>query len=647
MPKLTAQESTSIWLKEIILENFMSYEYARIPLKQGLNLISGPNGAGKSSILLAISVALGQIYTERSKRLRDLIRRGEEIARITLVFDNEETNGRRPISFSDADTFMLSRYLRNDGNYWWEADYKQISYEEVARLFKGFGLDPNNMLIIMHQNTMEQFCLTAPQEKLKLLEEAVGFSAYREKVIEAKHRLESIISEDESISELLGRAKESLGYWKEMHEKYLLREELEERRSWLKREAIWARVIKQEVALQMLEERLKVKEHSLESNLVEMEDTKEKIKTWRKKLDSWKINSKESFYELLHLEKEETRFESLIEHLKENERIFRGLGKNEGVEKIGERLKEALKRKKELKKEINKIQSELGAFERSQESDLESYISYRVKEEVMRFKRDMLEADIKTIKVEMEKVNQKLADLLPQKKKAGERIETERKQSEIENEMSLVGAKIEALGEIPEETEEIYSNYSRLFEELKEKSKIVAANKREGLKELDARKKIWRKAITDLLDSINSSFQQILSGIGASGLARLVDVEDGDGDGAEDIENAGLELFVGFSGSPPVLFDYYTQSGGEKTASVMAFLLSIQQLLRSPFRAVDEFDLHMDPRNREEIYKMMISSMKESECLLITPSQLTVTDPSVHIIVVQKAYGKSGVREVK
>ncbi len=625
----------------------MSYEYARIPLKPGLNLISGPNGAGKSSILLAISVALGQIYTERSKRLRDLIRRGEEIARITLVFDNEETNGRRPISFSDADTFMLSRYLKNDGNYWWEADYKQISYEEVARLFKGFGLDPNNMLIIMHQNTMEQFCLTAPQEKLKLLEEAVGFSAYREKVIEAKHRLESIISEDESISELLGRAKESLGYWKEMHEKYLLREELEERRSWLKREAIWARVIKQEVALQMLEERLKVKEHSLESNLVEMEDTKEKIKTWRKKLDSWKINSKESFYELLHLEKEETRFESLIEHLKENERIFRGLGKNEGVEKIGERLKEALKRKKELKKEINKIQSELGAFERSQESDLESYISYRVKEEVMRFKRDMLEADIKTIKVEMEKVNQKLADLLPQKKKAGERIETERKQSEIENEMSLVGAKIEALGEIPEETEEIYSNYSRLFEELKEKSKIVAANKREGLKELDARKKIWRKAITDLLDSINSSFQQILSGIGASGLARLVDVEDGDGDGAEDIENAGLELFVGFSGSPPVLFDYYTQSGGEKTASVMAFLLSIQQLLRSPFRAVDEFDLHMDPRNREEIYKMMISSMKESECLLITPSQLTVTDPSVHIIVVQKAYGKSGVREVK
>ena len=643
MPKLTLKEgaSASIWLKEIILENFMSYEYARIPLKPGLNLISGPNGAGKSSILVAISVALGQIYTERSKRLRDLIRRGTEIARITLVFDNKEENGRRPIGVSDADAFMLSRYLRNDGHYWWEADYRHISYEEVTRLFKGFGLDPNNMLIIMHQNTMEQFSLMTPQEKLKLLEEAVGFRAYREKVIEARHRLESLISEDESITELLGRAKESLGYWKEMHEKYLLREELEERRSWLKREAIWARVIKQETALKKLEEQLNIKEHALESNGAELEETKEEIKAWREKLDSWKTNSKESFYVLLHLEKEERGIEALIEHLRENEQIFSELGKHEEVARIRERQQEADKRMKELNEEIRRMQSKLCGFEQSMESNIEAYITYRVKEEVLKFKKDMLKVDVQTIKKEMETVSQKLMELQPLKGRAGERIETERKQSDIENELSIVGVKIEALGEIPEETEEIYSNYSKLFEELKEKSKIVAANKREGLKELDERRKTWRKAITELLGSINSSFQQILSGIGATGLARLVNVEDGD------IEDEGLELYVGFRGSQPVLFDYYTQSGGEKTASIMAFLLSIQQMLKSPFRAVDEFDLHMDPRNREEIYKMMLSSMQGSECLLITPGQLTVIDPGVHIIVVQKAYGKSSIREVK
>lgn len=640
MPKSTDSEP-DIWLKEIILENFMSYEYARIPLKQGLNLISGPNGAGKSSILLAISVALGQIYTERSRRLRDLIRRGKELGRITLVFDNEAKNGKRPISFSDADTFLLSRYLKNDGNYWWEADYKQVSYEEVARLFQGFGLDPNNMLIIMHQNTMEQFCLTSPQEKLKLLEDAVGFGSYRAKVVEAKNRLESIISEDESISELLGRAEESLGYWKEMHEKYMQRDELEERRKWLKREAIWVRVIKQEAASKQLEERLKVKEYALVSSSEEMEDTREKINQWREKLDSWKINSKEHFYELLHLEKEEAIFVLSTDHLREKEQMLRELGKKEEAAELKERQKEIDIRAKELKEAIKKVQSGLGAIDRSLESNLDEYITYRVKEEVLKFKRGMLETDIKAIKSELEKANQKLADLASLKKKVGERIDTERKQSEIENELNLVAARIDALGEIPEETEEIYSNYSKLFDELKEKSEIVASNKREGLKELESRRKIWRKAITDLLDSINASFKQILAGISATGLARVVNTEGGD------LENAGLELFVGFKGSPPVLFDYYTQSGGEKTSLIMAFLLAIQQLLRSPFRAVDEFDIHMDPRNREEIYKMMISSMKESECLLITPSQLSVTDPSVHVIVVQKAYGKSGVSEVR
>jgi len=619
MSKFTPPEpGTSIWLKEIILENFMSYEYARIPLKPGLNLISGPNGAGKSSILLAISVALGQIYTERGKRLRDLIRRGNDIARITLVFDNAETNGKRPISFSESETFMLSRYLRHDGHYWWEADYRQMSYEEVTRLFRSFGIDPNNILIIMHQGTMEQFSMTTPQEKLKLLEAAVGFAGYREKVLEARHRLESIISEDESISELLGRAEESLGYWKAMHEKYQQRAQLQSQREWLKRELIWARISRHERALQALEAQLETKRHALESNAAETEETRKQIEAWRAKLDAWQLESRAAFYELLHHEKERARVEALTEYQHDAEERLKALGES-----------------------IQTAQSRLGALERSLEPTINSYISFRVKQEVLQFKRDQLEADIKVIVAEREQVTQKLLELVPQQRKAGERIETERKQSEIENEIGLVVAKIEALGEIPEETEEIYANYSKVFAELQEKAKIVAANKRAGLKELEERRKIWKKTIAELLDASTENFQRILASIGATGTARLVNVEDGD------IENAGLELYVGFRGSQPVLFDYYTQSGGERSASIMAFLLSIQQMLKSPFRAVDEFDLHMDPRNREEIYKMMLSAMQGSECLLITPSQITVTDPSVHVIVVQKAYGKSSVREVK
>ncbi|MCP8321970.1 MAG: AAA family ATPase, partial [archaeon] len=126
-------------MDEVILENFMSYEYARIPLKPGLNIICGPNGSGKSSILIAISIVLGQAYTERSRKLSDLIRHGKDIARATLIFDNKPRDGKRPIPFFKSDTFMLSRYLRKDGSYWYEADYREIDKSQVTRLFREFG----------------------------------------------------------------------------------------------------------------------------------------------------------------------------------------------------------------------------------------------------------------------------------------------------------------------------------------------------------------------------------------------------------------------------------------------------------------------------------------------------------------------------
>ncbi|MEM3841044.1 MAG: AAA family ATPase, partial [Candidatus Bathyarchaeia archaeon] len=94
-------------ISEVILENFMSYEYARVPLKPGVNVVCGPNGAGKSSLLLAISVALGQSYTERSRKLSDLIRWGKDQARVTLILDNSKRGGKRPVPKFNKDQIFL------------------------------------------------------------------------------------------------------------------------------------------------------------------------------------------------------------------------------------------------------------------------------------------------------------------------------------------------------------------------------------------------------------------------------------------------------------------------------------------------------------------------------------------------------------
>ena len=144
-------------IKEVILENFMSYEYARIPFKKGVNVACGPNGSGKSSILLGISIALGQSSTERSKRLSDLIRYGKDEARVTIVLDNSPRNGLRPVPRIKKDQIFLTRNLRRDGKYWFELENTAANKIEVNRLLAKFEVNPENMLIIMHQNMVNQF----------------------------------------------------------------------------------------------------------------------------------------------------------------------------------------------------------------------------------------------------------------------------------------------------------------------------------------------------------------------------------------------------------------------------------------------------------------------------------------------------------
>jgi len=114
-----------------------------------------------------------------------------------------------------------------------------------------------------------------------------------------------------------------------------------------------------------------------------------------------------------------------------------------------------------------------------------------------------------------------------------------------------------------------------------------------------------------------------------------------------DIEAAGLQIYVGFKGAKPVPLEAYTQSGGERSTATMMFLLALQQHVRSPFRAVDEYDIHMDPRNRETIAQMIVSSLSGSEAqyLVITPSQITFAQKDVRIITVQNLEGASIVKE--
>ena len=636
-------------ISEVILENFMSYEYARVPLKPGVNVVCGPNGAGKSSLLLAISVALGQSYTERSRRLSELIRWGRDQARVTLVLDNSKRGGKRPVPKFNKDQIFLTRVLRRDGKYWFELENQAASKQDVERLLAKLGVDPDNMLIIMHQNMVEQFTVLSPQEKLRMVEAAVGLEAYRENVLEAQRKLTRILSQEESISKLLESAGQTLNYWREQYERLQEKKQLMAKRRFLERELAWAEVNRRENMVEELKAKLERETSLLRQIEAEAKNAEEQLLNQQSKLEKFKNEWKMSLEGIISLEREKAGNQatvSLCEQLMaevaliENENAGKQPLKLLRTESLRALLENSRMKMVKLDEELNRKRSETRILE-EQIGKIESQIvETRVKLALLSYRMENVKANIEELEEALKDAKAQLDAAVKKAEETGPRIAVVKSFGEILDEIRVTDGHLAALASVSEDVERMYESYSQLYLELKEKALLAAENREKALEEVKVRMQAWRTVIQNLLDRVNLDYQKILANVQAVGEVKLINEHD--------IEAAGLEILVGFKGSKPVPLNAYTQSGGERTTATMSFLLALQQHVRSPFRAVDEFDVHMDPKNRELIAQMLISTVKSSEAqyVVITPSHVTFAQNEVHVIIVQNVEGKSIVKEV-
>jgi chromosome segregation ATPase len=636
-------------ISEVILENFMSYEYARVPLKPGVNVVCGPNGAGKSSLLLAISVALGQSYTERSRKLSDLIRWGKDQARVTLILDNSKRGGKRPVPKFNKDQIFLTRVLRRDGKYWFELENKAASKQDVERLLARLGVDPDNMLIIMHQNMVEQFTVLSPQDKLKMVEAAVGLEAYRENVLEAQKKLTRILSQEESISKLLESAEQTLNYWREQYERLQEKKQLMAKRRFLERELAWAEVNRREDIVKDLEAKREKELALLRQIEEEAKTAKEQLQTYQSELEKLKNEWKRSLNETISLEREKAGSQatiSLCEQLLAEASFIENQahsGKHLKLLKT-ESLKELIESSRlkvsKLDEELTRRLSETQILEEKIEKVGNQILDARVRLALLNYRMENAKANVEDLEKALKDAKAQLDAAVKRAEETGPRIAVIKSVGEILDEIRVTDGHLAALAGVSEDVERMYESYSQLYLELKEKARLVAENREKALEEVKARMQAWRTVIQSLLDRVNLEYQKILANSQAVGEVRLVNEHD--------IEAAGLEIFVGFKGGKPVPLNAYTQSGGERTTATMSFLLALQQHVRSPFRAVDEYDVHMDPKNREIIAQMLISTVKNAnvQYVVITPSQVTFAKDNVNIITVQNVEGKSIIKEV-
>jgi len=293
-----------------------------------------------------------------------------------------------------------------------------------------------------------------------------------------------------------------------------------------------------------------------------------------------------------------------------------------------------------LSAQITDVQARTEQLNFEMEGINNAIVDRKINLAILQYRKENLMGTLDKLSKELQISLTDLDEAMKKAQETGPQIVPMKTIVEILDEIRVTDGHLAALADVSEDIERMYESYSKLYLELKQKAQEVAENREKALEEVKTRMEAWKTVIKSLLDHVNLQYQGILSEAQAIGNVRLTNEHD--------IEAAGLEIFVGFKGAKPVPLNAYTQSGGERSTAIMSFLVALQQHVRSPFRAVDEYDIHMDPKNREIIANLLVSSVRglDAQYLAITPSQVAFTGKDVHIITVQNIEGTSIIREM-
>ncbi|HET7404568.1 MAG TPA: hypothetical protein VFJ63_00455, partial [Candidatus Bathyarchaeia archaeon] len=579
-----------------------------------------------------------------------LIRWGEDQARISILLDNTSEKGSRPFPQARSDKVLLTRVLKRSGDYHYLLNNKPVSKTNLIEGLSKIGLNPYNMLVIMHQLMVGRFGNVSPIEKLLLLEDAVGFGSYRKEVLEASDRLQKLTTERETMSSVTQGTKETYQHWQREFEKYETKKKLEQQLKDLQRELKWRRILRKETSQKRLQERIvslnkKMDDAREESDVAKKEHAKfsSTLSNLTKELDmvreqQLKLEHGRGFRSgALEWIQKTTQLLQTIQTATTDDAVRQALT---DLETEQERITTA---GAESESQSTKVRGQLAELSEDFTENTDMLIEFKVKSEVGNFKLSMMAETIQELEIQLKLGEEELVPLRTDALQMGPVFENPRDLHDVTLELAAVQERLRPLAHLSEDVEKMFRNYEGLYEDLRKKAEVVEQNRSQVLTELHERYDKWKVLMGQLLEELTSRYNNLLSEVGGKGKIVLRS--------SKDIQKAGFELYAGFKGNEPVSLDSLAPSGGERTVALVAFLLSLQHYISSPFRAIDEFDVHMDPRNRETVSRLIHAAAKSSETsqyIAITPGQLSLPDEEgVHVVVVQNVEGSSMVKELK
>ncbi|KAG2172612.1 hypothetical protein INT44_002627, partial [Umbelopsis vinacea] len=196
--------------------------------------------------------------------------------------------------------------------------------------------------------------------------------------------------------------------------------------------------------------------------------------------------------------------------------------------------------------------------------------------------------------------------------------------TQIEDEINSEQAKADALRAANPRAMEHYGQ--RLAEIKTLEDHLV--NRKSRLDVLEANitelRNLWEPRLRSLVGKISEKFSAAFQEIECTGEVTISEHEN--------FEEWGIDILVKFRYSAVEqdteqlqLLTGQRQSGGERAVSTILYLMSLQELAKSPFRVVDEINQGMDPRNERRIHEQIVRGATKpgtSQYFLITPKLL-------------------------
>jgi chromosome segregation ATPase len=114
-----------------------------------------------------------------------------------------------------------------------------------------------------------------------------------------------------------------------------------------------------------------------------------------------------------------------------------------------------------------------------------------------------------------------------------------------------------------------------------------------------------KPGLLGVVDTVNRYFSDTFAKLGNVGQVELHEAKDANN--KDDFKNYGINIKVKFRAKQDLqLLNSNVQSGGEKSLSIMLFILALQDMIKVPFRVVDEINQGMDKHYERAIFERIV-----------------------------------------